>query len=294
MALMIIGVGGGFSEALLNPLIVDIHRRETGKFLNLSSAFYSIGIVTSALVFGQMLTLGYSWRLVFQISAAGALVIAVLFTFLRFPPAEVDTNASPKLFKDILTLGGFWLYASALFLGGCIESGLTFWSRSYVDVYLSELPRAGALAVVIFAGAMAIGRIITALLANRMNLNSIMIGSAILGVGATGLIPFVTSLNGFYGLLALAGLATACLWPSVLARADASLRVNTTLLFVSLASIGIAGYGFTPWIMGVIGDYAELRRAFIFIPMLFLVLIGILLVDRRLSFKMQQESALAS
>lgn len=285
VALMVIGVGGGFSEALINPLVVDIHRQELGKFLNLASAFYSIGVVGSALTFGQMLTLGYSWRLVFQITAAGALVVAVFFTLLRFPPAETDRSASPRLFKGILAMGGFWLYATALFLGGSIESGLTFWSRSYVDTYLSDLPRSGAIAVVVFAGFMALGRIATAFLANRVDLNTIVVGSAILGVAASGLIPIASNLFAFYALLALAGLATASLWPSILALADANLRVDTTLLFVCLASVGIAGYGFTPWLMGMVGDYAELRTAFVVVPLLFLSLIGVLIVERHLTAK---------
>ena len=65
LALVLLGIGGGFSEALLNPLIVDIHRHNSGKFLNISHAFYPIGIVAGALIFGELLALGYSWRVIF-------------------------------------------------------------------------------------------------------------------------------------------------------------------------------------------------------------------------------------
>lgn len=291
LALMIVGIGGGFTEALLNPLVVDLHRQESGKYLNLSHAFYPIGIIGAALLFGELLTQGYSWRFIFQIAAAGALVVAIFFTLLRFPPAEKDDSSYPKLFAGILRLGGFWLFAIALFLGGSIESALTFWSRSYVETYLSEVPRSGALAVMIFAGAMAVGRFLTAYLANKMSLNVIMIGSAILGVGVSVLIPFATTLFWFYALLALAGLATACFWPSILAEADAYLNVNTTILFVLLACVGIVGFGFTPWVMGVIGDNAELRVGFAIVPLLFIGLIAILLVERHLSRKRLLQTA---
>jgi fucose permease len=118
-----------------------------------------------------------------------------------------------------------------------------------------------------------------------MSLNVIMIGSAILGVGMSLLIPFATTLFWFYMLLALAGLATACFWPSILAEADAYLNVNTTILFVLLACVGIVGFGFTPWVMGVIGDNAELRVGFAIVPVLFMGLIAVLLVERYLSKK---------
>ena len=285
ISLFIVGFGGGFSEALLNPLVVDIHKKESGRYLNISHAFYPTGIVMSALLFGELLTRGYSWRLMFQIAAAAALILAIVFTTMRFPPEERDSTSYPKLFGSILSLGGFWLFALAIFLGGSIESALSFWSRSYVETYLSDVPRAGAIALVIFAGAMAIGRVISGYLANKTTLNNIMIGSAILGVVASALIPLATTLSGFYALLALAGLATACFWPSILAEADDYLKVNTTILFVLLACAGIIGFGSTPLVMGVIGDNAELKAGFVVIPVLFVGLIVVMLVERLLQKK---------
>ena len=280
IALMLMGVGGGFCEALLSPFVVDIHKQEAGKFLNISHAFYPVGIVGAALLFGELLTLGYSWRLIFQIAAAGALLVAIFFTVVRFPPAEKDDSSYPKMFASILSLGGFWLFAAALFLGGSIESALTFWSRSYVEAYLSDVPRAGAFAVVVFAAAMVLGRFLTAYFANKISLNNIMIGSVVLGIVVSGLIPFASSLFWFYSLLALAGLATACLWPTIMAEADACLRVNTTILFVLLSCVGIIGFGFTPWIMGIVGDNAGLKSGFAVIPVLFVVLLVVLFWEK--------------
>jgi fucose permease len=110
-----------------------------------------------------------------------------------------------------------------------------------------------------------------------------------LGVFVTAMIPIVTTLNWFYALLLLAGLATACFWPTILAEADAYLNTNTTILFVLLSCVGILGFGLTPWIMGVIGDNAELRAGFAIIPVLFAGLIGLLLIERRLSGKATEE-----
>lgn len=291
LALMLLGIGGGFSEALLTPLVVDIHRQESGKYLNISHAFYPLGIVGSALLFGELLTQGYSWRLVFQIAAAGALLVAVLFTLLRFPQAEKSDDPYTKLFGDILSLGGFWLFAFAIFLGAGIESTLTFWSRSYVEIYLSDVPRSGAMAVVIFAGAMAVGRLLTAQLSNKMSLNSIMVGSALLGIIVSLMIPFATTLFWFYSLLALAGLATACFWPTILAEANAYLKVNSTILFVLLACAGIIGFGISPWVMGLIGDAASLRSGLAIIPVLFIGLIVVLVVESRLSKQADKSEA---
>ena len=291
VAILIMGLGGGFSEALLTPLVADIHHEDSGRYLNLSHAFFPIGVVAAALLFGELLTQGYSWRIMFQIAALVTLIVAIIFTVLRFPPAETDDSSYPKLFASILSLGGFWLFALAIFLGGSIESALTFWSRSYVETYLSDVPRAGAIALMIFAGSMAMGRFLTAYLAGKMSLNSIMIGSAILGVVVSFLIPQATTLLWFYLFLAMAGLATACFWPTIMAEADRFLNTNTTILFVLLSCVGIIGIGLTPWIIGVIGDNAGLKSGFAFVPVLFAGLIVLLMIERQLSKRVSKQPA---
>jgi len=86
----------------------------------------------------------------------------------------------------------------------------------------------------------------------------------------------------FYALLAIAGLAAACFWPTILAEAALCLKTDSTILFVLLACFGIAGFGVTPWIMGVIGDIAGLKAGFSMIPGLFLGLIIVLAVEWRM------------
>ena len=285
VAMMITGIGAGFSEALLNPLIIETHPRQSGKYLNIGHAFYPVGVMLGALLFGELLTMGASWRFLFRVAAGGALIVAILFTVSRFPPEERDNTSYPKLFTGIVAQGMFWLFAIAIFLGASIESAFTFWSRSYVGAYLSEVPRSGALAVVLFAAAMAAGRFLAGFLAGRTSLSNIMIGSGLLGTAVSFLIPTASSLTAFYGLLALAGLATACFWPTIMAEAEAYLDVNSTILFILLACVGIIGFGLTPWVLGLIGDTAELRAGFAVIPLLFIALVLLLVFERRLNLK---------
>ncbi|MBT5828792.1 MAG: MFS transporter [Candidatus Latescibacteria bacterium] len=282
MALMITGIGGGFTEALINPLVVDLHAEDSGKYLNIANAFYPIGVMAGALIFGELLTLGYSWRLMFRIAGIGALIMGVLFHISRFPTPIEAEHSSAHVISDILRQPGFWLFAAAIFLGAGVESSFTFWGRSYVETYLADVPRAGAIAVVIFAGTMAVGRLLSARLSEFMSLRTLMMRSAILGVLVSSAILFTNSLIAFYILLALAGFAAACFWPTILAEADACLSVDTTMLFVMLACFGIAGFGLTPWIMGVMGDSAGLKAGFLVIPGLFIGLILVLTLERRI------------
>ena len=285
LSLMITGMGGGFMEALISPLVVDLHPDDSGKYMNITHAFYPIGVMASALLFGELLTLGYSWRWLFRLAAIGSLAVGIAFHVSRFP-AAIETERMPwKRMMKILMLPGFWLFAASIFLGAGVESALTFWSRSYVAIYLKDVPRAGAVAVVIFAGMMAAGRFLTAKLSRTMSLKMMMIASALLGVGVSGMLPFVGNLLWFYVLVALAGLAAACFWPTILAEAAACLKVNATLLFVMLSCAGITGFGFTPWLLGIIGDQAGLRTGFAVIPGFFVLLLLVFALDWRMTPK---------
>ena len=282
-SLMVIGIGGGFTEALINPLVVDIHPEDSGKYMNITHAFFPIGVMVSALLFGELLTLGYSWRIMFRIAAGGALVMGIFFNNSRFPTAIASEHSAWKLVAKILGLSTFWLFAAAIFFGAGVESAFTFWSRSYVETYFKDLPRAGAIAVVVFAGTMAAGRLLVAKLSEKVSLKMIMIYSAVLGVGVSSIIPFSPNLIWFYTFLAFAGIAAGCFWPSILAEASNCLKLNPTMLFVMLSCIGILGFGLTPWAMGAIGDYASLKISFFIIPVFFVILALLFTIEWRMT-----------
>jgi fucose permease len=282
LSLMITGIGGGVMEALISPLVVDLHPNDSGRYMNLTHAFYPIGVMLSALLFGELLTLGMSWRWVFRLTAISALIIGVLYNAFHFPK-PVETEHSPwNLIRKIFVLPGFWLFAVAIFMGAGIESAFTFWSTSYVAAYLKDVPRAGAFAVVIFAAAMAIGRFLTAKLSHTLSLKMLMGVSALLGLAVSWLLPFASSLLWFYILLALAGLAAACFWPTILSEAQACLHVDATLLFVMLSCAGIAGFGIAPWLLGMIGDRTDLKVALSIMPGFFVIMLVVLFFEWRI------------
>ena len=281
VSLMIVGIGGGFIEALINPLVVDIHPDHSGKYLNITNAFYPIGVMASALLFGELLTLGYSWRIMFRIAAAAALVTGLFFTGLRFPAVVVNEHSASQMFARIFRLWGFWLFAATMFLAAGAEAAVTFWSRSYVETFLEDVPRAGAVAVLIFAGMMAAGRLLAAKLSTRISARTIMVYSAILGIAAGVTLPFAGTLSIFYILVALLGAATSCFWPSIFAEAASCLKVDSTILFILLACFGVGGFGITPWVMGVIGDCANLRTSFFIVPVFFLLISVLVALNQR-------------
>ena len=107
-----------------------------------------------------------------------------------------------------------------------------------------------------------------------------MIGSSCFGLLVTIFVPFVTILLIFFTLLFLAGIATACFWPTILAVATDDLDADSTILMVLLAVVGVAGFGLIPLIMGMAGDHLDLKITFLLIPICFL---GLILLIKQIS-----------
>ncbi len=289
-AIAVVGFGGGFVEALVNPLVRDLHPHDTGRYLNNANAFFPAGALVSVLIFGEILSRGVGWRFVYAFGAGLGLIVALCVSISRFPE-PVEAREGWHSLREIVSLKGFWVFAAAIFLGAGAESAFTFWSASYIQIYHVDVPRAGAAGMAVFAAAMAAGRWFTGRLAGRFGLRPIMLASACLGIVASALVLFADSLAVALVLLAAAGFSTACFWPSILSEAGDTLQVGSTRLFIMLSCVGIAGFGFSPWVMGVIGDRWELKAGFFVVPVMFGLLIAVLIYEGRLTRKAPSESA---
>ena len=269
--IMLIGLGTGMLEALINPLVQDIHPKNAGKALNFVNAFFSIGVLVSSLLVGEALTAGLGWRVLFQILAGATAVVAILFQIVRKDNLP-KSNASFGHIADILNRPRFWWFGVAMVCAGAAEASFIFWSASFVRLNFVDVPRVGAIATAIFAGSMFAGRIFSGYLAEHITMRKIILYSACGGFIISIFVPFASTMTIFCILLVFSGIFTACFWPSIQAFAAEELPVDSTLLFIFLSCFGIPGFGLAGWIIGIIGDAYGLSVGFFTVPVFFAVL----------------------
>jgi MFS family permease len=87
--MLLIGIGYAFLEALLTPLVQDLHPGDAGSRMNLMHAFWPTGVFVSVLLVGELLSRGVSWRAVF----AGLSVVA-LAVFFTYPSSRCHASVS--------------------------------------------------------------------------------------------------------------------------------------------------------------------------------------------------------
>lgn len=275
IALAFLGVGGGVLEGLLNPLIQDLHPQDSGRYLNFLNGFWSVGILGTFLITGDLLTREISWRYVVAVLgmlsfASGALFLIFnrrLYRSRRQSLAEVWQHK-----KHIVSKSGFWPFFVMMFLAGAVEGAYTFWSASLIQLDYNAQPRAGGIATAWFAAGMILGRFGSGWWVRQHRLRQLMLASALSALPLAVAIPFLQQLYLNYAVLFLTGLAIACFWPSIQSYAADCLDVEVTSLFILLSCGGISGFAFASWTMGWIGDFAGLRISFSLIPALLLLL----------------------
>jgi len=281
LALMLAGFGEGVIEGLVTPFVQDLHTDEPGRYINFSHAFWSVGVLVTVLVSGALLSLGVSWRLL----VGGVAVLASVAAMILLLPArggcEYPEHPEPLHWTTvwgyttrIVRVPRFWLFFSAMFVAGGGEFCLTFWCASYIQLHFSSAAWAGGVGTACFAAGMVLGRTGWGYLIKQHQLKELIVVSALIGSLVTVFFPLLTNLWLFFGLLFLAGIATAPFWPSVQSYcADRLPKTDTTMLFILLSCAGVPGCGFFAWLMGYIGDRTgSLSSAFYLVPFCYLAL----------------------
>ena len=282
VAAAMIGLGCGILEALITPLTRDLHPEDSGRYLNWIHGFWPVGVLTTVLIVGEMLTRGVSWRLIMGCTGLFGVVAASLYLHhvrAEDVPAGSASQAVAHM-RSILRIRPFWNYMAAMFFGAGAESAFMFWTASYVQLNYDGLPRAGGIGTAIFAGGMIVGRFGSAHTVEQRHLRRLILASAVTGFGVSLFVPSIESLGGLYALLFFIGLSVACFWPSIQSCTADRFDVDTTILFILLSCAGVSGFALTSWLMGWIGDRAGLDASFRVATGMFAMVIVTMSADR--------------
>tara|TARA_R100000027_G_scaffold52103_3_gene40863 strand:+ start:40257 stop:41477 length:1221 start_codon:yes stop_codon:yes gene_type:complete len=275
LAMLFAGVGEGVIEGLATPFVQNLHPKEPGRYINLTHAFWSVGILATVLVSGWFLSLGYSWRILTGVvagigSVAGLLILWPMPGSRKYPEKGTRLSIGEVGFRmrAIVCTRRFWVFYVAMFLAGGGEFCLTFWSASHIQLHFGTGPMHGGFGVALFALAMVIGRFAAGYFVPQERLRSLILFAATGGAIVTAILPWVNQIEIFYLLLFLAGLATAPFWPSIQSYATEMLPgLDSTLLLILLSCAGVPGCGVLTYVMGMWGDFSgSLAPAFVIVP----------------------------
>ena len=281
-----LGIGGGFTEVIISPLMEACPTEEKSGNMSLLHSFYSwgqAGVVLLSGIFFFCFEISTFWYYLPILWAIVPLLGAVAFSIVpiyNLPTKEGEKSAVGRLFRTPI----FFLFFLMMFCAGAGEMVMSQWASAFVESALGIDKTIGdLLGPCMFAVMMGIARVLYGKLSGRVDLTKwIMWGC----VGCT--VAYLLAAFAPHPILALIGCAlcgfsVGVFWPGTLSHAAANIPLGGVSMFAILAVAGDIGCLSGPYLSGVVADAfgQDLRAAFVFATVFPLICLTVLLLQKK-------------
>ena len=287
LALILLGVGGGFTEVLISPLMEACPTEEKSGNMSLLHSFYcwgQAGVVLFSGLFFEVFEISAFWRFLPFLWALIPLLGAVAFCFVpiyRLPSAGETGKGSVRSLFRLPVFFGFLLM---MLCAGAGEMIMSQWSSAFAESALQIPKKWGDLfGPFMFALMMGVSRLLYGKFSHRFRLDKVMLWGCC-GCIAAYLLAAVSQ-NAVLALFgcALCGFSVGIFWPGILSRAAERIPMGGMAMFAILAMAGDVGCLLGPSAAGGIADAmgGGLRNAFFFAVLFPTVCLLILLAQKK-------------
>ncbi len=286
VAVILMGIGGGFTEVVISPLIEACPTEGKSGNMSLLHSFYcwgQAGVVLLSSLYFYFFDIAISWRylplLWMVIPLAGAVAFCIVPIY-HLPTDENEKGSQlGRLFRT-----PFFSFVLMMFCAGAAEQVMSQWASAFAESALQIPKTMGDLfGPCMFALMMGLARALYGKFSHRLNLNRVML------LGCCGcIVSYLMAAFAPHPVLALVGCAlcgfsVGIFWPGTLSNATAAIPTGGIAMFAALAMAGDVGCLLGPSVAGSIADAmgGELKWAFCFAILFPLLSIAVLLLSQR-------------
>jgi fucose permease len=284
-AIFLMGTIGSLILAVVPTLLFEEHGELRAVAISEANLLSSLVSTAAPLLVGWFASIWLGWRLALLLAGLPCLLIGLLMVrSVHTLPAQINPDRSAQKLPFL-----FWFYWLALVLAVSIEFCMVYWGAEFCQTVYAMSRAGAAQAVSLFLAGMMIGRAASSRLLRHYPERKIVFFSLLTGFCGFGL--YWSSVHQVLGLLGLAltGLGVASLYPLILSlaisaadgrQAQAGARATLASGFAILL---------LPFLLGQLADHTNLHSAFAVVAVLFIVLMVMLLISRRIPSVSAQE-----
>ena len=283
----LLGIGGGFTEVVISPLMEACPTEGKSGNMSLLHSFYSwgqMGVVLFSGIFFRFLEIDEYWHWLPFLWAIIPFLGAIAFCFVPIYKLPSDeTRAKEGSVRGLFANPLFISFLLMMLCAGASEMIMSQWASSFVESALGvEKSLGDLLGPCMFALMMALCRVFYGKFSERIHLKKMMLGSCFLCIASYLLAAFAPhpalSLVG----CALCGFSVGIFWPGTLSYASSKLPGASLAMFALLAVAGDSGCLVGPPLAGAVAGFfsGELRYAFLFALIFPIINIGVLLLRK--------------
>jgi len=245
--LLLVGIVESLLDVGGNTLIVWVHRREVGPFMNGLHFFFGVGAFLSPLVVARAIVISGEISWAYWTLSLVMLPVVVWLWFLPNPVSQTAARDDRSGTVNYLLVGGIALFMF-LYVGAEVSFG--GWIYTYAFTLSLADKSFAAYLTAAFWGALTVGRLLSIPLAAHFKPGVILfshLGGCLASVGLIILAPysFITLWVGALGL----GLSMAPIFPTILSFSGRQMTITgkVTGWFLMVSSVGAMTL---PWIIG--------------------------------------------
>lgn len=258
IATLFIGVGNGFVEAALNPMVASMYSEEKTKMLNRFHVWFPGGIVIGALVGWLIMdVMNLSWEIMVGTLFIPLIIYGVLFWGQKMPVTErVQMGISnKKMFSSVLK-PLFLFMVACMFLTAASELGTT----QRIESLLKESVAKPLLVLAFINGIMALGRLFAGKVVHKLSPSGMLLYSAIFTFVGLWLLT-VTSGGMTFVAAAVFAIGVTFFWPTMLGFVAEYLPETGALGLSIMGGAGMFSVSLVLPIMGNLMDNASASEA---------------------------------
>ena len=259
LGFFLIGLGLGAVEVVGNSTIVLLHPENKGKLLNLLSFFHGAGSMLVPIYAGAMLSAHYSWRLTFALTLVPLGVFLFYLLPVQFPVyRSARTENIFSLLKSAFTPEMIWHYLAICFYVAA-EIGLAAWIIEYNYKIKGQSLFYSSISLTLYFGLITGGRLLGSFIVDRLGYLRLLLLAACgavvclsLGIFGPPALAFFLPATGFFFSIIFPTLTT-----SFASIRQANIEKYLGFLFTFAGIGGMIG----PWLIGLCGDWLQLRNS---------------------------------
>ncbi len=257
--MVIIGIGWGLVETVINPLTTTLYPEEKTARLNVLHAWWPGGIIIGGLLGLLLGQLQMSWQGKMYMTLIPAALFGVLCLSTKFPPTERMQSGLPAsvMFQE-LKRPMFLVWFGSMFLTAASELAPGQW----VDMALTRtVGMQGIWLLIYVSGLMFVMRHFAGPLAHRLSPVGLLWFSCLLA--SAGLVALSVANSPVTGILAatLWGTGVCYMWPTMLAAASERFPKGGSLLMGLMGTAGTLSSSFVLPVLGRIFDSKKIEFA---------------------------------
>lgn len=257
--MVVIGIGQGLVETVINPLTTTLYPEEKTARLNILHAWWPAGIIFGSLIGLFIGQLNMNWQVKFSMVLIPAAAFGMMCLFAKFPPTERVASGIPTsdTFKEV-SKPFFIVWFLAMFLTAASELAPGQW----VDLALTRtVGMQGIWLLIYVSGLMFVMRHFAGPMVHRLSPVGLLWTSSLLA--SAGLLLLSVANSPLTGLLAATvwGTGVCYMWPTMLAAASERFPRGGALLMGLMGTAGTLSIYFVLPLMGKIFDNAKIAAA---------------------------------